>query len=147
MKRSEALRQLSRGHHRALETALSLKRADQAGAAEAASSFMKFWKIHGQSHFRLEEEVLLPEAASRIPSTDPRMVRVLTDHVEIRRFVRALDGEERSSSESLNELGELLDSHVRHEERVLFPLIEAEFSQQELDRLSALMKTWMPERP
>jgi hypothetical protein len=58
MKRSEALWSLSRDHHRALSVAQRMRRADD--AAEGARAFLEFWKGHGEPHFRVEEEVLLP---------------------------------------------------------------------------------------
>jgi iron-sulfur cluster repair protein YtfE (RIC family) len=39
--------------------------------------------------------------------------------------------------EELHELGERLHAHIRHEERVLFPLIEASLSEDELSDLLA----------
>lgn len=129
------MRPLSRDHHRALEAALVLKRADAEGAARAAASFLEFWRGHGIAHFRIEEEVLLPEAARCIDPTDPRMVRVLTDHVEIRSRADALGGAHEPEVAELNQLGEILAGHVRHEERILFPLIERELSAEALDRV------------
>ena len=53
----------------------------------------------------------------------PTVVTVLTDHVWIReRMARLAAGE--LDLAGLNELRKRLAAHVRHEERVLFPLIE-----------------------
>jgi len=136
MKRNQALRQLSRDHHRALEAALKLRRATNADSQQVTADFLAFWRDHGALHFRVEEDVMLPGAAHRIAPTDPAVVRVLTDHVEIRR--RALDLEAGGSvdAETLNALGETLSAHVRHEERVLFPMIEEALSDEELARLA-----------
>jgi hemerythrin-like domain-containing protein len=135
MKRSEALRQLSRDHHRALEVALKLRRALDADAERVTREFLEFWRAHGAVHFRVEEEVLLPGAADQVAPTDPAVVRVLTDHVEIRRRARDLEVG-LASVEQLNSLGELLNDHVRHEERVLFPLIEERLTSAELSDLA-----------
>jgi iron-sulfur cluster repair protein YtfE (RIC family) len=64
-------------------------------------------------------------------------VRVLTEHVDLRR--RGADLEARPTPEpaELRELGERLESHIRHEERVLFPMIEAALPAEELERLAA----------
>jgi hemerythrin-like domain-containing protein len=136
MKRSEALRELSRDHHRALEAALKLRRATDADAQQAAVEFLEFWRDHGALHFRLEEDVLLPGAASHLDPTDPDVVRVLTDHVEIRRRAGDLGDGADVGAAQLNALGEILTDHVRHEERVLFPMIEEALSDDELAALA-----------
>jgi hemerythrin-like domain-containing protein len=136
MKRSEALQQLSRDHHRALETALKLRRATETDAKTARREFLDFWRGHGAIHFRLEEDVMLPRSAPYVDPTDPAVVRVLTDHVEIRRRAGELADGERSDPAELHQLGELLDDHVRHEERVLFPMIEQALPEDELTRLA-----------
>lgn len=137
MKRDEALTGLSRGHHQALARALKLKRADESSAAEALRDMVEFFDAHGALHFRVEEEVLLPgyvRDASADPN-DEQIVRVLTDHVWIRARIAALREEDAPSAAELRELGQRLDDHVRHEERVLFPAIEQALS---ADQLAAL---------
>lgn len=136
MKRDRALQQLSRDHHRALEAALKLRRAGQAESEDATADFLRFWREHGAVHFRVEEDVMLPGAAPEVDPTDPAVVRVLTDHVEIRRRAGDLDGPGSPEAEELNALGELLNDHVRHEERVLFPMIEERLSPERLEVLA-----------
>jgi hypothetical protein len=59
-------------------------------------------------------------------------VRVLTDHVWIRARVAALREAAAPAVEEVRELGQRLDDHIRHEERVLFPAIEAALSADQL---------------
>jgi hemerythrin-like domain-containing protein len=134
MRRAEALQALSRDHHRALELALKLRRATGEDAAAVRREFLEYWREHGALHFRVEEDVLLPTAAHRVDPSDPAVVRVLTDHIEIRRRASDLEGAEDPVPGELNTLGEALSDHVRHEERVLFPMIEAALSEEELER-------------
>ena len=69
-----------------------------------------------------------------MPADHAAIVRVLTDHVEIRR--RAEDVEQGAAEpEQLHELGARLRDHIRHEERVLFPLAEEQLPAAELARL------------
>jgi hemerythrin-like domain-containing protein len=84
----------------------------------------------------VEEEVMLPGVAPQIEPTDPAVVRVLTDHVEIRRRTGELEDGSGAGADQLNALGEMLNAHVRHEERVLFPMIEEALSEDELGRLA-----------
>jgi hemerythrin-like domain-containing protein len=123
MKRSPELSQLSRDHHQALYAALRLRRAEQETAAEAIRGFLSFWRGHGQRHFRIEEDVLLPGfAAAGGDPREPLVVRVLTDHVDIR--ARAHQLSNASPLGELHELGERINAHVRLEGDELFTLIE-----------------------
>jgi hemerythrin-like domain-containing protein len=124
MKRNEALQQLSRDHHRALEAALKLRRAEPEDAKAVRKDYLGFWRDHGAIHFRVEEEVMLPAFAQHGDESDPAVIRVLADHEEIRRRSAELEESASPRTEDLTALGELLADHVRHEERVLFPLIE-----------------------
>jgi hemerythrin-like domain-containing protein len=61
---------------------------------------------------------------------------VLTEHVDLRRRAIDLEANERPEVDQLNELGERLQRHIRHEERVLFPKIEAAIPEGELGDLA-----------
>ena len=137
MKRHDALAQLSRDHHQALFQAMRLMRATENDAAEVLENFLDFWTDKGQLHFRAEEEVLLPAYSAHGDASAEPVVRVLVDHVEIRRAAHEL-GETRGPArlEPLHSLGRRLEAHVRHEERVLFPLIEATLPDEELSRVA-----------
>jgi iron-sulfur cluster repair protein YtfE (RIC family) len=145
MKRAEALQSLSRDHHRALQTALKLRRATSEDAPVARRGFLEFWRDEGAFHFRVEEDVLLPMIAHRVCPADPAVVRVLTDHVAIRRMASDLEASEAVDPGALNALGAMLDDHVRHEERVLFPMIEEGLSDEELAELAVRVEE--AERP
>lgn len=136
MKRSDALAPLSRQHHQGLFAAMKLKRADAAGAAEARAAFVDFWEREGRDHFRVEEEVLLPAYARYGEHDHPAVVRVLVDHVDLRRRGEDVAAAADPDPAALNELGERLEGHIRHEERVLFPLIEEALPPDELARLA-----------
>lgn len=125
MKRDPALVSLSHGHHRALFVALGLRRATAETADEASASFLDYWERHGRTHFRLEEEVLLPAYAAHGTAHHPLVAHALCDHVAIRQLAGGLTDGPAASVETLRELGSELAQHVRFEERELFPLIEA----------------------
>ena len=137
VKRSEALAPLSRDHHHGLAVALRLKRAEPASAASARDAFLEFFESEGARHFRAEEEVLLPLYARHAPPDSPDVVRVLTEHVELRRRALDLAADPGPEVGDLHELGERLERHIRHEERVLFPAIEAAMPAGELEELAA----------
>ena len=137
MKRSEALKVLSHQHHRGLFAALQMKRAGKDTAAEARQVFLDFYQREGARHFRAEEELLLPAYARHTEPGRQEIVRVLTEHVDLRRRGQDLEAGADVSPEALRELGERLEHHIRFEERELFPMIEAALPDDELERLAA----------
>lgn len=137
MKRSDALAPLSREHHVALEVALRLRRADEGSAAAARSRFLAFFAAEGEAHFAAEERILLPAVADVTPPDDPDVARVLHDHAEIRHRAADLERDVDAAVEELHALGDLLEAHVRHEERVLFPRIEAALGDARLTSLAS----------
>ena len=136
MKRDPALARLSHDHQHGLAVALQLRRttADTAPAAEAA--FDAFWNDEGQRHFRAEEEALLPAVAQWVPPAHEAVVRVLVEHVDIRHRAAVLARTPAAELDDLHALGDRLRLHIRHEERVLFPLIEEALPDEELSRLA-----------
>jgi len=141
MKRGEALRALSHQHHQGLFAALQLKRAGRETAAEARKAFLDFFEREGSRHFRAEEEFLLPAFARHTGPDDPAIVRVLTEHVDLRGRGQDLERSPHPDPAALRELGERLESHIRFEERVLFPLVEEALPLDELERLGAAFAT------
>ena len=140
MKRSPSLIRLSHDHQHGLAVALELTRATDENAAHARQRFLTFWHEEGRDHFRAEEEELLPAAARHLEPQHEAIVRVLVEHVELRRRASDLESERVPGIDSLRALGAQLRSHIRHEERVLFPLIEEALDRAELARLGARLE-------
>jgi len=124
MKRDPALVSLSHDHHQALYVARALRRANAETAADARAAFLAYWDGHGRTHFRLEEEILLPAFAGHGDCRDPLVAHVLCDHIAIRHLAHELAACRSPSPSMLCRLGTQISDHVRLEERELFPLIE-----------------------
>jgi hemerythrin-like domain-containing protein len=142
MKRSPELRDLSEQHHHGLVAARALRQAGEGSIPldAAISGFLRAWQREIQAHFRAEEELLLPEFARAVPPDDPLIVRTLTEHVALRRFVLDLiraTGLERQCL--AREIGQALHDHIRFEERGLFPAIEAALQGPRLAELGRLL--------
>jgi hemerythrin-like domain-containing protein len=137
VKRSEALRSLSRDHHQALVAARNLRRAED--ATTAPRQFLEFWRQSGELHFRVEEEILLPYWALLGAIDGEAAARLAREHLSIRRAVMAL-GRCSPSLEQLHDLGEELDAHVRFEERELFRLLEADLDEGGLNDLASAVR-------
>ena len=140
MKRSDALAQLSRDHHHGLVVAQRLNRATKTTAPAARETFLTFWETEARDHFRVEEDVLLPAFARHHAPTDDAVTRVLTDHADLRRRTADLATNSSPKPEELHALGDRLHAHIRHEERILFPRIEAALSENELIELAAAVE-------
>ena len=134
MKRTPALTPLSHDHHQALVVAQRLRRAQEFDGP--AREFHHFWASQGRAHFAIEEEVLLPLWAALGNAELEHVERVAREHLAIR--AAALDLEWAAADiDRLHRLGELLAAHVRYEERVLFPAIEADLDSAAIERLAA----------
>jgi hemerythrin-like domain-containing protein len=143
MKRSAELRDLSEEHHYGLVAARNLRLAAESGppSQEAVRAFLADWQAEIQAHFRAEEEVLLPEIAAVLGSRHELVVRTLTEHVELRLAVRQLEHASEAASQSLaTQVARLLHDHIRFEERVLFPAVEAQLAGEALRALGAALQ-------
>lgn len=138
MKRHEAIAQLSRDHHQALRQAMLLKRATDETAAEVAAVFVDFFDDEAQRHFEVEEQVLLPLWGSWVgleELVDPIIVQMVREHVELRTLVEELR-HGRTETAFVREVGQRLDSHVRLEERKVFPKIQDSLTDEQLAELA-----------
>ncbi len=148
MKRTPELRTLSEDHHHGLVQARRLRRAaerDEAHPAEAtARGFLDFWQKETAIHFRKEEEVLLPVMARHGGDVSQApLVEMLEDHARIRGLVMRLSDEvvgEKVRPETLREIGDRLEAHIRLEERVVFPLVEESLPEAALTELAARLE-------
>jgi iron-sulfur cluster repair protein YtfE (RIC family) len=128
MKRHRTLVPPSHDHHHALVEARRLRcAADGPGLSTAASAFLRFFASETVCHFRAEEELLFPTVVDFPEAREP-IIQALLEHQRLRARVALLRDrldDRRALAEIMRELGELLEAHVRHEERRLFPLIES----------------------
>lgn len=128
MKRHEALAPLSRDHHGSLILAQLLKRGapaykglplDNAGKVKYA---IQQFDQHIQKHF--EQEGRLLEITTPYHPDIKRLGKEIKDeHTKLTALFRSLfnTGNE---EDVMDELGRLLETHIRKEERELFPLLQ-----------------------
>ena len=138
MKRHPALVPLSRDHHNVLVIAQQLCRATTETATEISGVFLAAWEAEEKQHFRLEEELLLPAYAAHGDPGHPVVMRMLQDHMLIRRDAARLAND--PSLDLLHDLGNRLADHVRLEERELFLLIEETIPESELQALGERLR-------
>jgi hemerythrin-like domain-containing protein len=142
MKRHSALIPLSRDHHDGLAQALRLRRAagdgDASARLAAAREFVEFFRSEERVHLRDEEEELFPLFLRHVRSQPAPLRDARIQHVRLEGFARTLEIAVAAGSVdrgTLDAAGELLEAHIRLEERQLFPLIEELVPDDELRRL------------
>ena len=121
MKRDPALLPLSHDHHHALVAARRLRTAaDDPDPSAALEAFSRFFAAESVRHFRDEEERLFPLVADS-EDARPLVIRALLEHQQLHALAgRVGDGD----PARMRALADLLEAHVRFEERELFPLLE-----------------------
>lgn len=131
LKRTTQLAPLSREHHDGLLFAWKIKQGlENKTAPETLRNFaMWYWRHHIKPHFFQEERILLPY----MPENNPMAERLKEEHDHIRELILGLD--EQADRRSLLLLCELIDHHIRFEERELFVYLETVLSVEKLNEI------------
>ena len=154
MKRHPCLRAFSDDHHQGLVNARRLRRAasgEGASSADSALDFLEFWQTDTSLHFRKEEEVLLPVLARNGGDLGEQpILQMLTQHALIRGLAMQLSDEleqNKVREDTLRNLGEHLEAHIRLEEREVFPLIEGNLPEHALQEVASRLQAFEPGPP
>jgi hemerythrin-like domain-containing protein len=133
VQRAEALKGLSREHHEALVLARHASATVTDSHSDTARAqrhhLLERWAQQFAPHFALEEQTLLP-ALERAGHTDV-VAEVLMQHADLRQLVERLRQDD-ALTLALVAWGDAMDTHVRFEERTVFPLAQAVFDPAEL---------------
>lgn len=127
--RDEALMPLTHDHHHALAAARRLGLAagvDGSERKERAEEFVAFFRADTLQHFREEEEEVFPLIVGR-PEAAEALQQVMIEHLRIHAAVASLQRELHAghpTAATMGSVAELLQSHIRFEEKVVFPLVE-----------------------
>lgn len=133
MKRHERLQPLSRQHHNGLLAALLLKKgvAKKANQEIMSDFILNFWKKDLKDHFNSEEKYLLPALAGS--GFDKNLnERLLEEHATLRGYIHAIEQLPPASIQQIEEFYQLLEQHIRFEERTYFPTAERALSEEQL---------------
>ena len=131
-KRHPSLVLLSHDHHDALALALRCRKhalgqlnpGDPDASKKLAQEVKDFFSRNLKPHFKAEEDILFPVIRTHAGDDSVTLIEeLLLDHERIAKTVTALE-KGTGLSKVLFDLGDLLDRHVRQEERVLFPIFE-----------------------
>jgi hemerythrin-like domain-containing protein len=129
--RHPSLIPLSQDHHHGLALALrcrkqalgQIKPMGAEGLRERAKEFLVFYRAHLVPHFRAEEEALFPLLRLAAPESEAMIDELVRDHEKIRQAIPQFEAET-GLAKLIFDLGDLLERHIRKEERELFTLFE-----------------------
>jgi len=152
--RHPSLIALSHDHHHGLALALrcrkqalgQLKPMGVKGLIERAGEFREFFANNLIAHFRAEEEALFPHMRALAPASAPIIEQLIEDHQQFRAALPQLV-DEAGLAKLLFDLGDLLERHIRKEERELFPLFERHIGDAAAEAVGAEIKKLLEARP
>ena len=131
-RRHESLIPLSREHHYGLMLCLRIHRGlplhgnDETWIREKAAQAAQFFATDLAAHFKAEEEALFP-AMSGFRGARELLSELLSEHRKLEQLADRLGGTSVVElTRALGEFADLLEAHIRKEERELFPLYEKE---------------------
>lgn len=142
MKRHKALQSLSHEHHHGLRLAQLIKTGspEYEGLPHTTSEkklyTIKFFEENLIPHFKKEEELLFPLSRKKNSNTENLVNELIKQHKEIYLLIDNLKISSQANI-NLNELGILLEAHIRKEERELFQMIQEILSENELAKLES----------
>jgi iron-sulfur cluster repair protein YtfE (RIC family) len=119
---------------------LPLHGDDQAWVRAKADQAAQFFANDLAAHFKAEEGVLFP-AMRDFTGAHRLLSELLSEHRELERLAARLDRAELAELvAALGQLADLLEAHIRKEERELFPLYEKEASAELAARVGSAIK-------
>lgn len=140
LRRHPGLIPLSRDHHHGLVLAQLLKfdvpdyRGLPTTVEGKAGYALQFFRDQLESHFQKEETVLLPAVEGYDPLIDRYCEQIREEHRQISHIFNRWEHQEPNGGD-LDELGRLLENHIRFEERVFFPRLQTSLPASLLDDL------------
>ncbi|MEI6087398.1 MAG: hemerythrin domain-containing protein [Bacteroidota bacterium] len=132
--RHATLQPLSRQHHQGLLASLLLEKGLKKNASlkEMRDFIIQFWEEELRLHFEKEDVLFLP-LAYKYPQLLDGLTQLKNEHQEIRMIIQKLNNEARSEQfETIASFANLLEKHIRFEERQLFNSIQETLPEDEL---------------
>ena len=145
--RHPSLQLLSHDHHHGLALALrcrkqglgQIKPMGAAGLRGRAKEFLEFYHASLVAHFKAEEETLFPLMREQVAGCGEILDQLVRDHEQLRQAMPQLEAGT-GLAKLIFDLGDLLERHIRKEERELFPLFEAHVEVAQAEQLGAKLK-------
>jgi len=129
VKRHKSIIPLSKDHHLGLLCSWKIRQGIRRNIPQdrIKAYILYFWQTHLTEHFDEEERFLFNKVQ------DPLNQQAITEHEQLRSLV---DEIARSASlQNINAFADLLEKHIRFEERVLFPYLETILPEEQLQSI------------
>lgn len=129
IKRNENILKLSQEHHFSLLFCWKIKQGLNGEIpSERIIKYVQYFSANFLiPHFREEELFLFPAL------NDEKVDKAIEQHKQINNIISGISlHDENNSKKALQRVAELVDDHVRYEERELFPYIESKLSDEQL---------------
>jgi hemerythrin-like domain-containing protein len=139
MQRDPNLIPLSRQHFHALALCMRIHR-QRAPRDVLQREMLQLYSDDVRYHFQAEERFLFP-AARRIAAVAPLVRELRAEHTRLRRAF-ATARRRTLKAEELNRFADLLEGHIRKEERQLFEQCQKQMSEGELSALGGKMQRY-----
>jgi hemerythrin-like domain-containing protein len=130
-RRHPALIPVARDHHECLILAQRLMHGTTAADRDwprepvpQAELLAGFFRRHLQAHFAVEEALVFPAARVAGPAAEALVEQLLDEHRKMAGLVAQLAANPQVTAAELRAFGELLNAHIRLEDRQLFPMME-----------------------
>ena len=136
IKRNVNLVPVSREHHSTLLFCWKLREGvkHKVDSERIVKYIDWFWADHILPHFETEEKLLFTD------TEDPKVKQALSEHRQIEYLVKEMSEQRPGAApELILKLSELVNQHVRYEERDLFPYLEQNFGEAKLAEIGKIL--------
>ena len=130
--RNEQIKKLSREHHSSLLFCWKIRQGlkNNLQPQRICEYVQYYWQQNLQPHFREEEKILFA------PIKDRQVQSAINEHRQIRRQIEGLANLKKNDMQkSLARIADMVDDHVRYEERTLFPHLEKKLIKEQLKNI------------
>ena len=137
-RRDPSLIPLSHDHHHGLVRVFEIRRALRSGGDPGAERALtgEFYTSDLLPHFRAEEEALVPALRESGALSEALLARLLDEH----RTLKSMGGELASGRGDLGAFADLLEKHIRFEERRVFVAYQARVPAQRRAEVEAAVR-------
>ena len=137
MKRDKNLLSLSRDHHHGLLLGWKIKQGLKYQVEpELIVEYIRYFSEAALfPHFKAEEDQILVY----LDDNDPSKQRILHEHKTITEIIATLDSRIDDMPATFSRLAELLENHIRYEEREFFPYLEQNLNAAQLEEIGAAL--------
>lgn len=143
MKRHEAIAPLSRDHHGSLILAQLLKKHAPAyrdmpdNAEDKAAYARQQFNEHIKKHFE-QEETMLKKVKGINTEIEGLAAEIKKEHADLRALFESL-ANSHDLVDQMDKLANKLETHIRKEERILFPLLQQHCNKTQLQEIHILL--------